>query len=327
MEAGEGVSQPIYEERDVSTAPTSPTAAATSDGSNDGEEEATPAAQPTASATVAATRGAHNDDYRCSIKGCKLGKHPIQMDTCSANELDGKQKCDRQVHYECYRQLVIKKSNWENSPTDPDEDANLCFCTITCSRNYKKANAGGKHWNNDGKGGKDDQNCSENLLVRLFLSDQEKYNAYRDPFPNTKKDVCEKWAEVINSHGVRHPRTGKDVQNKINTIESQMRAAADFAVTSTGQGLQENEPESFERAILARCKFWNALRPVFIERASIKPLATTDDILGDSNSDDSSDDGSNKSFGGGEGFNLSDDDSSDQSQHRNIVDLSVPFRP
>ena len=197
MEAGEGVSQPIYEERDVSTAPTSPTAAATSDGSNDGEEEATPAAQPTASATVAATRGAHNDDYRCSIKGCKLGKHPIQMDTCSANELDGKQKCDRQVHYECYRQLVIKKSNWENSPTDPDEDANLCFCTITCSRNYKKANAGGKHWNNDGKGGKDDQNCSENLLVRLFLSDQEKYNAYRDPFPNTKKDVCEKWAEVI----------------------------------------------------------------------------------------------------------------------------------
>ena len=38
--------------------------------------------------------------------------------------------------------------------------------------------------------------------------------------------------------------------------------------------------------------------------------------------DDSSDDGSNVSFGGGEGFDLSDDDGSDQSQHRNIVDLS-----
>jgi len=33
----------------------------------------------------------------------------------------------------------------------------------------------------------------------LFLSDQQKYSKFRDPFPDTKIDVCKEWAEIINS--------------------------------------------------------------------------------------------------------------------------------
>ena len=92
-------------------------------------------------------------------------------------------------------------------------------------------------------------------------------------------------------------RTAKHVQNKIATIESQMRQAVDFAFSATCKGLQEDDPATFEKAILLKCKFWNELSPVFMERAIIKSLLTTEDILGNGSPNDSSDECSNSSVG------------------------------
>jgi len=163
------------------------------------------------------------------------------------------------------------------------------FCTLACYKRYAQAGAAGASWHNDGKNGKNDQNCSENLLIRLFLSDPDKYANFRDPTPLTKKDICQQWADQINSHGVQMKRTAKQVQNKVECIERQMRVAIDFADSQTGVGLQESDPDSWERAIMLRCKFYHELREVFIERAGMMPSATTEDIIGDSSSDSESD--------------------------------------
>ena len=277
------------------------------------------ASQPT-TAKVRQSRTTAAAQHKCSIRGCKLGRNPVPVDICSASD------CDRRVHGHCYEHLIVRK--FSLPPTDPDgESANLCFCTLACYKKFMKANEGGTNWHNDGKNGADDPNCSENLLVRLFLSDQQAYARFRDPYPETKNDVCQEWADTLNAHGVKNPRTAKHVQNKIATIESQMREAVDFAFTKTGKGLQEEDPDKFERAIQLKCKFWNELSAVFMERAGIKPLLTTQDIFGDGSPNDSSDERSNFSVGSQQQYNDDSDDDSDSSQHKKgrgvgVLDLS-----
>jgi hypothetical protein len=128
-------------------------------------------------------------------------------------------------------------------------------------------------------------------------------------------------------HGVRQQRTAKHLQNKIATIECQMRQAVDFALTATGQGLQEDDPATFEKAILLKCKFWNELSPVFMERANIRPLLTTEDILGNGSPNHSSDECSNSIVCSQQHDNDDSDDDSDSSQHKKgrrggVFDLS-----
>ncbi|KAL7432165.1 hypothetical protein ACHAXM_003034 [Skeletonema potamos] len=209
MEGGEEVSVEEMGVSRTSVVGTSmaATASSTSDSSDDEEGGSAAAvangtgggsaAQPGKPTTTQVRRTrtpAAAQPHKCSIKGCKLGKKPVPFDICSASE------CARHVHVKCYEYLIVKKSKGEIPRTDPEgESANLCFCTLTCYRKYMKANDGGTCWHNDGKNGADDQNCSENLLVKLFLSDQQKYSKFRDPFPDTKIDVCKEWAEIINS--------------------------------------------------------------------------------------------------------------------------------
>jgi hypothetical protein len=106
-----------------------------------------------------------------------------------------------------------------------------------------------------------------------------------------------------------------------------MRQAVDFALTATGQGLQEDDPATFEKAILLKCKFWNELSPVFMERANIRPLLTTEDILGNGSPNHSSDECSNSIVCSQQHDNDDSDDDSDSSQHKKgrrggVFDLS-----
>jgi hypothetical protein len=122
-------------------------------------------------------------------------------------------------------------------------------------------------------------------------------------------DVCNNWAEEINRHGVKKKRTGRDVQNKVTAIESQMKIAQDFADTETGQGLQDGTWfGSWEEAITSRCKFWHDQHPVFIQRAGMKPTVTTEDILKSSEDDVEDSESRDVDFGTEEGgFSISDE--------------------
>jgi hypothetical protein len=218
-------------------------------------------------------------ENKCSIKGCKLGRLSVPMDTCAASTLNGAKECNREVHIACYEGIVVKNSKGEIKPAHPDgEMAGKAFCTRACYRNYMKANQGGSNWHDDGKEGRKDKHCSENILVTKYLSNEEEYRQFRRPPDGmTKEKICQRWADGINSCGVQHKRGWKDVMNKIQTIESQMRAALDFSETETGQGLQNGEFENWEAAIKSKCKFWFQLHEVFIQRAGMKPSATTSD--------------------------------------------------
>ena len=100
-------------------------------------------------------------------------------------------------------------------------------------------------------------------------------------------------------------RSGKDVQNKVTAIEAQMRLAQDFSESSTGQGLQDGSIlGSWDEAVKQKCKYWFLLQPVFGQRAGMKPMVTTEDMLKSLDDDDS--DVSTVDFGNdnGGGFTL-----------------------
>ena len=250
------------------------------------------AAQATAGTSAAAagrkSRKKAKQPYKCNIKGCRLGAIQTQMEACCASELDGEQKCSRMIHYQCWLNIVVKNSKGKISHTDlVGEMDGKGFCTQKCYHSYLKDGAGGMMWSNDGKNGKNDPNCSENLLVKLCLSDQKLWEHYKDPCPMTKNDVCQEFADTINAHGVRIHRTAHQVRGKIDAIEAQMKQAIDFADTETGMGLELTDPDEWEHAIQLKCRFYHTLYPVWIDRAGMKPLQTTEDML-NYNSDDSS---------------------------------------
>ena len=59
-----------------------------------------------------------------------------------------------------------------------------------------------------------------------------------------KADICLSITTVINNKGVRKPHTCKQVQLKIEHIEQQFQSAHNWA-THTGQGIEEDDPDSF----------------------------------------------------------------------------------
>jgi len=265
------------------SASASATAHETANGGVSGAEAAM-----TSAAAVKQSRVSRNTtrqagvDFKCSVSGCKLGKNPTPKDTCAANVLEGKTKCLREVHTPCFEHLVVVRSKGKIPPADPEGDlAGKVFCTLGCYRAYMKAHTPGSGWGNDGKDGPNDPNCSENLLVKHFLSSERHYGEFRRP-PNgqTKIDICNRWATFINGFGVQKKRSGKDIQNKIETIEKQMKLAYDWSNTQTGIGVKDGTLfGDFDECIKEHCKFYFDLIPVFIQRAGMKPLATTDDIL------------------------------------------------
>jgi len=244
------------------------------------------------------------------------------MNICAANELTGKKQCERTVHVPCFEHLVVKNSNGKIPPVSPEGDmAGKVFCTTGCYQNYIKANAVGYGWGNDGKNGALD--CSEVLLVNRFLSDEGEFSNYRSP-PNgqTKLDVCNRWANTINGCGVMKHRSGKDVQNKVTAIEAQMRLAQDFSETSTGQGLQDGSTlGSWDEAVKQKCKYWFLLQPVFGQRAGMKPMVTTEDMLKTLDDDDS--DVSSVNFGNdnGGGFTSSSGFMSSDDEDSSVVEV------
>ena len=72
---------------------------------------------------------------------------------------------------------------------------------------------------------------------------------------------------MINKKGVRKPHTCKQVQSKPEHIEQQFWSAHDCA-THTGQGIEEDDPDSICTAVEKRCHYYFDLLDVLSDHAS-----------------------------------------------------------
>ena len=85
-------------------------------------------------------------------------------------------------------------------------------------------------------------------------------------------------ASMINNKGVRQPCTCKQVQSRIEHIEQQFQSAHDWA-THTGQGIEEDDPNSFHAAVEKRCQYYSDLLDIFSDCASAQPQVSSDQIV------------------------------------------------
>jgi hypothetical protein len=119
-----------------------------------------------------------------------------------------------------------------------------------CTKGCYKAVASPRalSWRNDGPLGREEEGCSETILLH-WLTEEGNYALYRggpQTKGKTKKKVAAQIARIINDKGVVPKKNAKQVENKIHHIEKQFREAHDWASTVTGAGLQENDRGSFE---------------------------------------------------------------------------------
>jgi hypothetical protein len=146
-------------------------------------------------------------------------------------------------------------------------------------------------WNRDGHGGGDDPNNSENILI-AWLQSPGNYKKFRSPPSGmTKIAVCEEISRKIDRAGTLKVRKAPSVVLKIKAMEGAFRDAHDWA-TNTGVGVLASDGRvTFEEAVTKRFTFYFDLLEVMNERASARPLQSTDgmDMTRDEDDDDSDD--------------------------------------
>ena len=82
---------------------------------------------------------------------------------------------------------------------------------------------------------------------------------------------------MIISKGVRKPHTYKQVQLKIEHIEQQFQCAHKWT-THNGQGIEEDDPNSFHAAGENRCQYYFDLLEIFFDCASAQPWVSSDQM-------------------------------------------------
>ena len=90
-----------------------------------------------------------------------------------------------------------------------------------------------------------------------------------------KADICLSIAPMINKKGVRKTCSCKQVQSKLKHIKQQFQSAHDWA-THTGQGIEEDDPDSFHAAVEKGCQYYFDLLDIFSDHASVQPQVSLD---------------------------------------------------
>ena len=75
--------------------------------------------------------------------------------------------------------------------------------------------------------------------------------------------------------GLRKPHTCKQVQLNIEHIEQEFQSAHNWA-THTGQGIEEDDPNSFCAEVEKRCQYYFDLLDIFSDHASAQPWVSLD---------------------------------------------------
>lgn len=203
--------------------------------------------------------------------------------------------CKKSIHNACY--LRILEKNGLTILYAVDGVTELIICTKTCHSKLEKyvkkqrestENANARtSWSGDGANGTNDPRDSIGILIEWLRTFNRRGISNFDMFQGkhndgkTKKQIAEMVARLINNAGVKKPRTGKDVLNKINHLYESFKRADAWAHTETGAGLRETDHGTFKEALIKKFPYYFELYDVFSDRASARPCLTNED-LGDS---------------------------------------------
>lgn len=245
-------------------------------------------------------------DNKCSHRSCvfRSKRGIIAKYKCWVSD------CDKEMHYECYRGLVLEKNKIKHFCTD---DVDYLTAVVCGKKHHDKALRSfmlsgadpdatqNIPWNKDGKNGKDDPNHSESIVVE-WLSNQSNFQRFKGDDVTGKKKiaVCGEISDMLKARGIRKERNARSVLQKINNMITSWRETYQWT-ENTGQGVLESEgSESFRAKVLQRCSFFYDLEDVLKDRAGTRPIASSDDLFNDSCEDaDEAEDEDEEGEGGG----------------------------
>ena len=203
------------------------------------------------------------------------------------------ENCEGAIHANCSKS---KLDFFCIKPEDRPVDPTVVFCKKGChaiwksekKKKEKEQERLAKEQNKKKRKVPWEQDGSLKALLD-WLTTEGNYAAYAGANKKNKgtpKSAHHKQiAEFVQSKVPESQRDAKDVQNKINSLESQFRKASDWK-NNTGAGL--DDPGSIEKGILDRCAHCNELEPIMGDRPNAKPLATSEDFDFNLDSDDNS---------------------------------------
>jgi hypothetical protein len=196
--------------------------------------------------------------------------------------------CRRYFHLSCF------KEKYHSLHFNNLEEGQI-VCKKKCGEKLEAVGVVRCNWKNDGADGPNDPQTSERILLDWLLVPGNYSLKWKgkDNKGENKTKVAKKIAALMNDANVKVARDEKQVQNKIKYLEKAFKKANDWTTTVTGAGLQENDKGSFDDSLLRMCPYYFDLLPIFGDRASAKPKATSNDNLSSSfDSEDDYDDGS-----------------------------------
>jgi hypothetical protein len=237
----------------------------------------------TAATGVATAAAADDDDDAalcCNLRtSCKhFATRDVLVIPCA------RPTCTKGMHLSCF----TSKYKYVDFPKLKEHVQ--VVCTKSCYKTVASPTA--ITWRNDGPVGKEEEGCSERILLDWLMAEGNyaKFRGGPQTKGKTKRKVAAEIARIINDKGVRVPRHDKQVENKIQHIEKQFKAAHDWANTVTGAGLEVNDRGSFDDAMKQKCPQYFDLLDVMIERSSVKPKATNANLDSSVSEDDNDED-------------------------------------
>jgi hypothetical protein len=206
----------------------------------------------------------------CNLKArCSNGSGNDKFTKCNI--------CSNYIHVGCSSKILAAfqsnaKNKKESDVTFLETDA---VCGKRCYNKIIKARTAkppprlkvSRFWNNDGT----TPFVNSMSVLMDWITTEGNYSRWRGGDKQsgaTKKTLPSLIAEKIQEEAGTE-RTGKDVQNKIVSIESQYRCAADW-LANTGQGVTDKT--QLRTAVLERCPHYYDLYDIMEDRASTRPL-------------------------------------------------------
>jgi len=246
---------------------------------------------------------------KCNMLKCKLGNVATVQFIC------GNDECEKKVHTECYRKIVLATGDGKPPLAPLPEDA--VVCTKKCYKAFvKSSNPNQKYkWNDDMK--PETPNVTSERVLINYMTDGDNYKNYRGKDANglPKKYHC----QIIASKCTNLTLSERDhagVFSKWTAMEDCWRTTNDW-VNNTGVGvLADKGHDTFEACVLKRCPFYRDIEEIMIDRAGSNPAVTNNDLF---NSDEDDEDDEAEA----EATNVDNDADNDSDEKDDDLDASA----